>query len=699
MRITSLAFSIIAALHTNTLFATETKTETIVTSLDAVTVTATRTEKSTLKSAQAINVISDQTAEKQLSSSVFELLDMVPNTSATGGPRGLGQKFSVRGFDDAEDVLVTVDGAIQTFEKYRMGSFFGDAELYRTVSIKRGPSTVLHGGGALGGLVQVEMKNASDFLSANETFGSKVKLSYDNNNDQQNVSVFGYARPTESLDLLVGYVDREANDFVLSNGEQLENSGIAMKSFIAKAEYYLTDEHLLGFAINRGEDDQLTEFNNTDPGPWGVLRRATKQDVTTLNYHFKPEDSALIDLEMVYGNTQSHVTESDGTGFILPDFIGIKSEYEYNIDTLDIVNTSRLGDHTLTYGVQYSSKDRVGEKTALPCVQYDPSGRQCIANGTTATTEEISSQPGGTQERLGVYLQDEYNWQAFTFIAGIRFESYDTSATNSFAQAVAPADTDVSHDHVVPAVSVIYQIDDNFSTFINYQEGFRAPLLDELYDRYQGRQPNLALDIESSTSKELGLTYSNSGVFSNIDALTARAIYFDISVDDEILSITDATVNPMPNPRYANVGSNDRGGIELEVNYSALWGFVNFAYSTISGDDQDGENMWYLPADKVALNTGIFLLDDKVTTGLKIVNVSERDVEIMDRMGNISYDTHSSYTLVDLYVNWAINDQLNLRFAADNLLDREYQVMAGTGGAIGDYGLGRNIKTQLSYSF
>jgi hemoglobin/transferrin/lactoferrin receptor protein len=71
----------------------------------------------------------------------------------------------------------------------------------------------------------------------------------------------------------------------------------------------------------------------------------------------------------------------------------------------------------------------------------------------------------------------------------------------------------------------------------------------------------------------------------------------------------------------------------------------------------------------------------------------------MDRMGNISYDTHSGYTLVDLYVSWAISDQLDLRFAADNLLDREYQVMAGTGGAIGDYGIGRNIKTQISYSF
>jgi hemoglobin/transferrin/lactoferrin receptor protein len=206
------------------------------------------------------------------------------------------------------------------------------------------------------------MKDASDFLGANEKYGAKVKLGYDSNNEQKNASVFGYARPTEALDILIGYVDRDSNDFELSNGEMLDNSGTAMQSFMAKAEYYLTDEQLISLSVNLGEDDQLTEFNNTDPGPWGVLRRATSQDVTTLSYSYQPEDSNYIDLKVVYGNTQSHVTESDGTGPILPDYIGLESRYEYNIDTLDIVNTSRLGQHTLTYGVQYSSKDRVGEK-------------------------------------------------------------------------------------------------------------------------------------------------------------------------------------------------------------------------------------------------------------------------------------------------------------------------------------------------
>jgi len=88
MRITPLALGITAALYSTMSLAEETQAQAIVTSLDAVTVTATRTEKSTLKSAQAINVVSAETMELEVASSVFDVLDMVPNTSATGGPRG-----------------------------------------------------------------------------------------------------------------------------------------------------------------------------------------------------------------------------------------------------------------------------------------------------------------------------------------------------------------------------------------------------------------------------------------------------------------------------------------------------------------------------------------------------------------------------------------------------------------------------------
>ena len=391
------------------------------TSLDAVTVTATRTKKTVLQSAQAVNVVSSEQIEKQLESNLFNVLDMIPNVSANGGPRSGGQKFNIRGFSDAEDVLVTVDGMVQTFEKYRMGSLFTDPELYRTVSIKRGTSTVLHGGGALGGVVQLELKDAADFLRDGETAGAKVKLGFDSNNDQQNGSVFAFARPIEELDLLAAVIKRDSNDFELSNGEMLDNSGIENSSLLLKAEYFLTDDSLLGATFNTTQDDQRTEFNTTDPGAWGTVYREVEQTVANLSYELTPSDNQYIDLTLKLGFTSSQVTETDGIG-MLKDFIGIKSNYEYNITTFDAMNTSKLGEHTLTYGVQYTDKERVGEKTALPCERVNYETYACEQYGTVAVTGEMTSQPGGDQARTGLYIQDEFKLQDLTIVADVRYE-------------------------------------------------------------------------------------------------------------------------------------------------------------------------------------------------------------------------------------------------------------------------------------
>jgi len=312
----------------------------------------------------------------------------------------------------------------------------------------------------------------------------------------------------------------------------------------------------------------------------------------------------------------------------------------------------------------------------------------------------MSSQPSGIQERIGIYIQDEYTYQALTITAGLRYENYNSSATDNFNTKFNDLDTEVSHNELVYALSANYQLTSQLSIFANHQQGFRAPLIDELYDQFSGRNPSLTLQNELSTSNEIGATWQQQGLISKEDALTARFIYFDVSVDDEIESHTNSQKNPIPNPRYKNTNANDRDGIELEINYANHLLFANIVYSTISGEDQDSEPLWFLPADKLAFDTGLNFFDQQVEIGLRFSIHDDRTIKVYDRATR-SYLTeqHDGYTLVDLFSHWQINDQLSIRVAIDNILDEEYQVIAGSNGSIGDYGLGRNIKTQLSYNF
>ena len=669
-----------------------------ISTLDKTTVTATRTEKATLATSQAINVLDSSDIERKLSGSIFESLDLIPNTSGVGGPFNNGYKFDIRGFSDAEDVMVTLDGAVQTFEKYRMGSVFLDAELYRSVSIKRGPSTVLHGGGALGGLVQFELKDAADFLTDNQTLGAKVKLGHHSNNNQNNASVFAYAKPIKQLDLLVAFIDRSSDDFKLSNDEVLDNSSINSQAWLAKASYDFNDFQTLSINASQNQDAQRAEFNTTDQGAWGTVYRDVTQTTYNLEFSQYNPENPWIDLSIKLGQSQSHITESDADPALM-DFIGLESDYQYNLNTLDISNTSRFLQHALTYGLQYTSQERVGNKTAFSCLQFNRATYRCEQYSDTATTSQMSSQPSGEQDRFALYIQDEFQWRAFTLTAGLRYEQYQSTPSAEFLSGLASqTNGEVDHDHIVPAGSINYQANDHINLFYTYQEGFRAPLIDELYDRYAGRLPNFSLEIETSQSHELGATASYDDVLLNNDSLRARVVYFDTAVDDEIISQTSPVTNPAPAPRYQNAGSNDRDGYEFELSYGNQFMYGNVVYSEVAGDDHNQEPLWQLPADTLVFDTG--LLFDDASVGLTFKHVQSRQVKTFNMHTRQSeLKQHDGYSLINAYANWQITQHVDVKFALDNLFNTQYQVVAGTGGAIGNYGIGRNAKVQISYQF
>lgn len=65
------------------------------------------------------------------SNNIASLLEYLPGTSIVGSPRPDGQKINIWGLSDPEDVPVTVDGSLKTFDTYRQGSIFIEPELIK----------------------------------------------------------------------------------------------------------------------------------------------------------------------------------------------------------------------------------------------------------------------------------------------------------------------------------------------------------------------------------------------------------------------------------------------------------------------------------------------------------------------------------------------------------------------------------------
>ncbi|MEH0072644.1 TonB-dependent receptor plug domain-containing protein [Pannonibacter sp. Pt2-lr] len=131
-------------------------------------------EKVAIDTPQAVTVIDQEQIDNAQATTIGGIFSQTPGITVVGSDRIGGQAFNIRGIGDLgsadeSKIIITVDGANKFFEMYRMGSFFSDPELYKRVEVLRGPaSSTLYGAGALGGVINFETKDASDFLEEGE---------------------------------------------------------------------------------------------------------------------------------------------------------------------------------------------------------------------------------------------------------------------------------------------------------------------------------------------------------------------------------------------------------------------------------------------------------------------------------------------------------------------------------------------------
>ena len=137
---------------------------------------ASRDGRGLLETPSAVTVVGGEDMDRLQPSTYEDLLIDVPGLVIQGG-RGVAQEPNIRGFQD-EQVVIRVDGARQNFDLQHRGRFFVDPALLKQVEILRGGASSMFGSGALGGVISLETKDASDILKPGETWGSEVNVGF-----------------------------------------------------------------------------------------------------------------------------------------------------------------------------------------------------------------------------------------------------------------------------------------------------------------------------------------------------------------------------------------------------------------------------------------------------------------------------------------------------------------------------------------
>jgi hemoglobin/transferrin/lactoferrin receptor protein len=577
----------------------------------------TGTAKVAIDTPQAATALEQEDLDRKQADNIGDVVKGIPGVQAAGAStRPMGQAFNIRGVGNSEQtaseerIKVVVDGAPKFFEQYRMGSFFGDLELFKRVEILRGPaSSTLYGSGTIGGVVAFTTKDAADYLAEDETSALRFKLGYESNGDVLKPGVI-YAHRAGNADFLLSLNASSGNDKTDGAGTVLAGSSHKSVSGLAKVK--------LGFG-NDGDQSLTLSLSRTDSDmdaaavaqtggaatipTFGFADVHAIDDTASLTWQHEFASNDLLDLTVQLSYTDTSVSKRNFTGSSVTCAAGTfqvlcPADYGYATTALKIENTSDLssGDwqNFVTLGIQLSEQDR----------------------SATSSLGAIGFHPEGTDRKIGVYAQGEFIWNdRLTLIPGLRVDFGNRSPS---AATAAAGGTDVSDEAISPKLSALYKLNDNWGVFGTLARTERMPTLDELYSTDGGRLPSLNLEKEEADSVELGLTFQRDGLWAEGDSLQLKATLFHSDIANMIA--TNSATGAVP--RYLNLRRAEIWGGELEASYDADRWFASIGYSNVKSAYRDmpeaavnGLTMSDTPAENVALTLGAKFPDQGLTLG------------------------------------------------------------------------------------
>lgn len=302
-------------------------------------------EKVAIDTPQAVTALDQDDIDQVQATTMGDLLEAIPGVSAVGGVSALGQGFNIRGLgtglaDSDSRILMQVDGVAKFFEQYRMGSFFSEPELYKRVEVLRGPaSSTLYGAGALAGVVNFTTKDASDFLTGDDTFALRLRGGYETNSDGRFGSAIA-AGKIGDLDLLAMVNTRDTDHYQSGDGKTVIPSNVSSSSYLLKGKYYIGGEkgHTLWASYQNWLSDSTQIYDQAEAFGTTPVRRKVDDITGVLGYENDFGGSKVFDLKAQVSYADSTVEQRETT--FLP---GVTySEFSYRTWQGRLENTSRF---------------------------------------------------------------------------------------------------------------------------------------------------------------------------------------------------------------------------------------------------------------------------------------------------------------------------------------------------------------------
>ena len=663
--------------------------------LDAVVVTATRTENDVKNVPASTQIITSSDIKKSGATNVRDAITDFANITMTKKVRGGGHEIIVRGMS-TDKSLIMVNGHRVANEAD--GSGLGNANALdrinvdniEKIEIVKGPSSALYGSEAMGGVINIITKSSKEaevrtgLVNSSEDFTNWWHL------DSGEIGKF-----SATLDMRFNKIRRDGGDT-----DFLSDSFGTAQTYNFNANYNFNDHNYLNFYVDHytqnlkrdlynkklfnAKAEFPDEMKDAMKAKYGVeyVTGDASIDDGLANYHYKQQTYGLSwngktarndwqiqtylskfdwQSDIFYSGLQTHghipagqpsymASMWDGMfkKFFTPSYANDVNVNSNKLFAIEARNSTRVNNnHRLTYGAEYV-KNTVKGTNFGDDNQFGVTHIGSVSKN--GVTKEISEKEIDT---YAAYLQDEINYGKWFIVPAIRYDHHENFGS-----------------HTSPKLGLTYKANDTFRVKANYGKGFKAPTIQNLYCKlvtHMGQagiitvNPNANLRPETSDSWDVG-------VEKEWGKLSTSLVYFDTKLENMITTeeIGEKTY------RCINVGNVRVKGIEHTLGYelNPMWKFkVNSTWLDAVNKDKNQP----LPQRSRLSQIYSLSFDDGKDIGWSAVLWDELNYKYVTPVtvkGDTVAGPKKTYNLLNFTLTRKINKDTKIYGSVQNIFDK-----------------------------
>ena len=700
------------------------------------------------------SVLNQTAIDRYQANNVAQLLDTMPGVSSAGSPRPGGQTINILGMGGVEDVPITLDDSVKSFDKYRQGSVFIEPEILKRVTVDKGPHNVEVGNGGFGGKVTLETRDAQDLLKQNKDVGAFLKYSRFSNNQQNTYTGAVYGKTENNLlDGLFYYTKRDSGNVERPDGTSFLYSAQEQDTYLAKLNIRPDECQKISFnamqsshtgwepfAAMRDQDAvpsaaDIAKYGYDEAWKRRLVYRDQKDTSYSAGYEFNPAANPYINFKanFSYSKTKQHDKRLEGVSFSAAN-LGDESWVNYTNTALKLLNISDIdtayGTHKLKIGAQYQKM----KQNSLMLVRSYLNNPQYNYG-----LYQPNYMPAGDQQMYSAFVEDQYQIGAVTITPSLRYDNIINQGYGNLAPRYSTAEaghdySEKSYTGWSPRLALAWKQADYLTWFANISKTWRAPRVDEQYYNDGPSSTVSATSLYLRPEKMLAIRLGNEMNFDQLltddDHLQIRLSYYHNRGSDEIFRnrsvFCQAQAEIIAQGGSANAsvcnGQYDHGfyrnitdytikAYEAELFYNQPTYFAGLTYSYVRGQrDNSPVNPWFnqktwieqIPPRKATATLGVNVPEHDLTMGWRGIFVDAQTRSILNTDHSIGASGFSlprtkGYALHGIFIDWQPvgENGPQLNFSIDNLFNRDYKMY------LGEYmtGTGRDFKLSISQRF